>query len=172
MNTTKSLCTQALYSQVRDKTCTQQTMEQGRLQWASPERYQDPSGFNALEQSHAWINLWIRKKNKSSVDMCGLVILDILLCLFRILLCIEHIFFTQRSDDWSGDWKYFSSLFTLILCRYFNRGRKHYCFIWCKIIRNTIAKLSSHILVDDFLHTLLLIYSTECFLLKRSLLLL
>jgi hypothetical protein len=39
-------------------------------------------------------------------------------------------------------------------------------------IRNTIAKCSSHILVDDFLYMLLLIYGTECFPLRRSLLLL
>jgi len=162
MNTTKSICSQALYSQVRDKHAYSKL-------WNKVDYNEHHVKDTKIQ---VVLMLWsspicgliyvILKKNQSSVDICGLVILDILLCLFRISLCMEHIFFTWRID-WSGDWKYFSSLFMLLLCRYFNRGRKHYSFIWCKIIRNTIAKLSSHILVDGFLHTLLLIYSKNVF---------
>lgn len=47
---------------------------------------------------HPWFNLYILKKDKSSVAMCGLVILG-LFCLLEILLCMVHIFLHKGSID-------------------------------------------------------------------------
>lgn len=114
---------------------------------------------------HPWFNLYILKKDKSSVAMCGLVILG-LFCLLEILLCMVHIFLHKGSIDVVIEnvlGFFFFSFFMLILFRYFNRGRKHYCSKWSAIVMYAIAKLGSHILVYCFCHTLLLIYSAECF---------
>lgn len=121
-----------------------------------------------------WINFScglifiILKSVKFLVDMCSLVIFGYFILFFRNFnLCGVCLFYTNLLKWWL---KCFFRFFMLILFRYFNRGRKFCCFIWCKIIRNIIVKFSFYIFVDGFFYTLLFIYSVECFFLKRSLL--
>lgn len=111
---------------------------------------------------HPWFNLYILQKDKSPGAVCGLVILGHF-CLLEILHFYgAHFLYWKDLLIWWLKF-FFFSFFMLILFRYFNRGRKHYCSKWNAIVMYAIAKLGSHILVYCFCHTLLLIYSAECF---------